>query len=95
MVRTVRDHLKGHGGDEHSPLADRELIEKYVQRVTIRHNNEIHLVNKATDPSVIETSWAGAAVVTVKGILNSPSSGPAMSEANRDLLLTAIARARA
>ena len=96
VVRTVRDHLKGHGGDEHSPLADRELIEKYVERVTIRRQTiEIHLVNKATDPSVIETSWAGAAVVTVKGILNSPSSGPAMSEANRDLLLTAIARARA
>jgi site-specific DNA recombinase len=96
VIRIVRDHLKGHGGDKHSPLADRELIEKHVERVIIRRQTiAIHFVSELTDPSVIETPWAGAAVATVKGILNSPSLDSEMSEANRDLLLTAIGKARA
>ena len=96
VTKALRDHLIGHSGDEHSPLTDRELIENHVERVTIRRQTiEIHLLSDTADPSIIETPWTGAAVATMKGILNSPPPATAMNAANRDLLLAAIAKARA
>jgi len=89
-------HLHTDAGEKLAPLTDRELIEQHVERVIVRPQTiGIHLLSKAADPSVIEIPWAGAAAATVKGILNSPSSALAMNTANRDLLLTAIAKARA
>jgi site-specific DNA recombinase len=95
VTKTVREHFKEASGTEHSPLTDRGLIERHVDRVAIKARTiEIRLLSDATDRSVIETPWAGSAAPTVKGILNSPSPASAMTMANRDLLLTAIAKAR-
>jgi site-specific DNA recombinase len=96
VTKALCAHLHSGAGEELAPVTDRELIEQHVERVTVRPQTiEIHLLGEATDTGVIETPWAGVAVATVKGILNSPSSASAMSTTNRDLLLTAIAKARA
>lgn len=34
VTMALRDHLDGDPGGEHSPLADRELIERHVERIT-------------------------------------------------------------
>jgi site-specific DNA recombinase len=48
------------------------------------------------DPAVVVTvPWTTTAIVAAKGVLHSPSPGPAMSTDERDILLTAIAKARA
>jgi site-specific DNA recombinase len=46
-------------------------------------------------PSILNVPWSAAPSVEVKGIIHSPSPAPTMSPETRDLLLTAIAKARA
>jgi DNA invertase Pin-like site-specific DNA recombinase len=46
-------------------------------------------------PSILNVPWSAAPSVKVKGIIHSPSPARTMSPETRDLLLTAIAKARA
>lgn len=46
-------------------------------------------------PSILTVPWSHGVFTKVKGILHSPSSAPTVSPESRDLLLTAIAKARA
>ncbi len=45
-------------------------------------------------PCVLEVPWSAAAFTAVKGILHSPSPASTMNHESRDVLLTAIAKAR-
>jgi site-specific DNA recombinase len=46
-------------------------------------------------PSILTVPWSGRVFAEVKGILHSPSPTPTVSPEGRDMLLTAIAKARA
>jgi site-specific DNA recombinase len=106
----VREHYVSRSdGDAHS-IDDRELIASHVRRITVQSGTiEIQLVSRnpcederrehdlsdrAKDRSNLVVPWPTTAPTSVKGILDSSSPTVALS-ANRDRLLTAIARARA
>jgi hypothetical protein len=110
VVKAVREHcVSGSNGDA-DLIDDRELIARHVERITINSSAiEIQLVNRvpaeaerdghelsdrAKGRSNLVVPWPTTAQASVKGILDSPSPTVALS-ANRDRLLTAIARARA
>jgi hypothetical protein len=78
------------------------LIDQQVDRVIIKPQDiEIQLrkpesesgEEDASPPCVLTVPWTATAA-TEKGIVHSASSKPAMSDADRDSLLTAIAKAR-
>jgi site-specific DNA recombinase len=46
-------------------------------------------------PTVLKVRWSGPELAKVKGILHAPLAGPPMIAGNRDVVLTAIAKARA
>jgi hypothetical protein len=52
-------------------------------------------VGKSAITAVLKVQWKGPEVPNVKGILHLPVAGPPMIAGNRDVLLTAIAKARA
>jgi site-specific DNA recombinase len=61
------------------------------------HNRDDDIQSEAEvqPSSVLTILWTAIATAEVKGIVHSPSSKPAMSAENQDVLLTAIAKARA
>lgn len=88
-------------------IADRDLIEQCVQRVTVKPRGlEVGLLTtgRASDddpqpgdlPIIIVTlPWAPPGFVAVKGIIHSPSERrPTLKAESPDALLTAIAKAR-
>jgi len=104
VLATVRGHLTATGGGE-SPIAmtDRDLIERQVERITVKPQAiEIRLVapTEVTDeaarvpPITIALPWAAPSFTAVKGIIHTPSPQPPMKPETRESLLTAIARAR-
>ena len=50
---------------------------------------------ESATPTVLTVAWKGPGVPKLKGILHSPLAGPPMIAGNRDVLLIAIAKARA
>jgi len=116
IVQTVRSHMDKATTDEREgPTADRELIERHVERIIVRPQAiEINIVSEAglapdkhdqaiaaqprskSDSAVVITApWTPTATVAAKGVLHSPMPSPTMSTGDRDILLTAIAKARA
>ena len=102
MTTALRDHVNDSGVDERSSIPDRELIEGLVDRIIITSQKiEIQLrqeeagANNGAIPAVLKVRWKGPQVPNAKGILHSPLAGPPMIADNRDVLLTAIAKARA
>ena len=110
VIKAVREHCASGSTGNADPIDDREWIAGHVERITVRSGAiEIQLVNRdpseeerrghdssdrAKDRSNLVVPWATAAQTSVKGVLDSSSPTVALS-ANRDRLLTAIARARA
>ncbi len=88
-------------------LSDRELIERHVERVTIKSQEvEVHFVphaaarssetaHAAETPARITLPWVAPGFGAQKGIVHAPSAEAAMKPESRDALLTAIAKARA
>jgi hypothetical protein len=81
---------------------DRELVERFVDRIIITSQMiEIQLrqeevsASKSAVPAVLKVRWKGRELPNAKGILHSPPAGPSMIAGNREVLLTAIAKARA
>ena len=110
VVQAVRDRLDRCNADEDQRAApDRALIEQNVQQIIVKPQElEIHLVSEAGDQViatqrssestcvvVITVPWTMTANGTAKGVLHSPLPSPVMSVDERDVLLTAIAKARA
>ncbi len=58
-------------------------------------DDESYLESNRRPPSTLTVPWSAAASAEVKGILHSPSPAPTVSQESRDLMLTAIAKARA
>jgi site-specific DNA recombinase len=116
VVEAVRQRLdETDVGQPDAALAESELIEGHVERVTVTPQSiEIRLVghlklkNKgirsksggrsernSTGLSIVTVPWGANASPGAKGVVHSPSHRSPMSEENRDILLTAIAKARA
>ena len=107
VVKAIRERLDGSA----AKLADRDLIEQHVGRISLTDAViEVHLsgaaaassdqTNDATAKSgktepFISIAWTKDEMAAAKGILHSPSSATGISGHSRDLLLTAIAKARA
>jgi site-specific DNA recombinase len=108
VIKAVREHCAS--GSNADSIDDCELIAGHVERITLRSGAiEIQLVKAdaseeggggcdlsdgAKARSNLVVPWPTTAESSVKGILHSASPTVALS-ANRDRLLTAIARARA
>jgi len=107
VLEGVRQHLASDGADP--AITDRDLIERHVDRVTIYSQAvEVRLVSpsavvqtEAHGPAhaeeqqrTITLPWAAPSLAAVKGIVHAPSAKPAMKAESRDVLLTAIAKAR-
>jgi site-specific DNA recombinase len=102
VTTALRGHVNDSGADERSSITDRELVERLVDRIIITSQMiEIqlrHEAGSASDtaiPAVLKVRWKGPEVPNAKGILHSPLADPPMIAGNRDVVLTAIAKARA
>jgi site-specific DNA recombinase len=102
VTKALRDRVNDSGADERSSITDRELVERLVDRIIITSQMiEIQLrqeeagASRSAIPAVLKVRWKGPEVSNTKGILHSPLAGPPMIARNRDVLLTAIAKARA
>ena len=110
VIKAAREHFGSRSIGDADPINDREWIASHVERITVRSGAiEIQLVkadasqeergghdlsDRAKARLNLVVPWPTTAQTSVKGILDSSSSTVALS-ANRDRLLTAIARARA
>ena len=63
--------------------------------IEIQLRQEEAAASKSAIPTVLKARWKGPEAPNAKGILHSPLAGPPMIAGNRDVLLTAIAKARA
>jgi site-specific DNA recombinase len=104
----VRKHRASIGEVEHpTTIADRDLIERHVDSVTVKAQAlEVRLVPTSeasvqTEESSIQLptttillAWTAPSLAAVKGIVHAPSAKPAMKPESRDALLTAIVKAR-
>jgi hypothetical protein len=102
VTKALRGDVKDSAADERSGITDRELVERLVDRINVTSQMiEIQLrqeevgTSKSAIPIVLKVRWKGLEVPSAKGILHSPLAGPPMIAGNRDVLLTAIAKARA
>jgi site-specific DNA recombinase len=102
VTTALRGRIEDNGADERSSITDRELVERLVDRIIITSQMiEIQLrqeeagTSKRAIPAVLKVRWKGPEVPNAKGILHSPLAGPPMIARKRDVLLTAIAKARA
>ena len=90
-------------------MTDRELIERHVERLTIKSQAvEVHFVppgdaaavssngmaHAVQPPAKITLPWAAPSFAAVKGIVHAPSAKSTLKPESRDALLTAIAKAR-
>jgi site-specific DNA recombinase len=110
VTSALRERL-ANGFAESAALTDRDLIERHVERVTLKAGNiEIRLARKPEDDgdeqpsasadgsdgaSLLCIAWAKDEMRAVKGVMHSPSPPARNGSHNRDLLLKAIAKARA
>jgi len=106
VVNATREHLTAQLGDQFTALEDRELIERYVGRVTVgRGAIDILIVgedgsdfasqhNESQQSSTIRVASTRDGRLSEKGVLHQPSSAVRVSIGQRDLLLKAIAKAR-
>ncbi len=101
VTRALRGHVNDSGADVRSSI-DRELVERLVERIIVTSQMiEIQLrqeevsASKSAVPAVLKVRWKGHELPNAKGILHSPFAGSPMIAGNRDVLLTAIAKARA
>jgi site-specific DNA recombinase len=108
---TVTQALRKHFDARKPVGTDRELIEQVEQIIVKNQTMEIHFISEAGSESiersatqspskdgmadVITVSRSTIPTTTVKGILHSPTPSPTVPANDRDVLLTAIAKARA
>jgi site-specific DNA recombinase len=109
VVEAVREKLhQTAAAGSHSDVSDREMIDRYVERIVINPNSiEIrfwessasHLPDggEETAPApaaVITVPWNAPAFVSVKGVLHHPSGNAMLKPETRDTILLAIVKAR-
>jgi site-specific DNA recombinase len=90
ILTALRKHLAEHD-QEPPPVTDRELIAMHIERIVVKSQTvEINLADQS--PLSIERPQNQA--VATKGIVHTPEFRQPMSDRTRELLLTAIAKAR-
>jgi hypothetical protein len=110
ILESVRQHFGVSAGDAAAP-SDRDLVERYVDRVIVMpHAVELHVLRPddldrahvgdtrdvETSPAIpLRLTWEAPNFAAVKGIIHAPRTAPAMKPTSRDALLAAIAKARA
>ncbi|HUN95315.1 MAG TPA: recombinase family protein [Bradyrhizobium sp.] len=106
VVKAAREYIIAHNGV--SPSDERTTIEQAVQRVVVKAKSiEIHLCEAsdrdavdngqelaAETEHVISLPWSPAVSTASKGVVHERSVVSLMSAEERDVLLTAIAKAR-
>jgi site-specific DNA recombinase len=83
--------------DDQNVISDRELIEQQVDRIIIQSQAiEIYLVGDGgeTEATCLTVPWSDEPFAEVKGIVYMPTQKPGMTQEHRNVLLTAIAKAR-
>jgi site-specific DNA recombinase len=102
VTKALRGHVNDSCADERSSITDRELVERLVNRIVVTSQMiEIQLrqeeagATMSAIPAVMKVRWEGPEVPNAKGIRHSPLASPPMIAGHRDVLLTAIAKARA
>jgi hypothetical protein len=104
VLKTARSHLAEHGPlPGHDRMTDKDLIAQLVERIVLRPQAieiRIAVANQADGHSeqtaaVVVVPWKAVGIAAIKGVVHSPASTTKMTSAERDVLLTAIAKARA
>jgi site-specific DNA recombinase len=103
VVAALRNHLNASGVGEQLPDDDRELLERYLERVTLTANHLQLRLQQTADLSgspiaanvtTITVPWTSPVPAAVKGIIHVPAHNTPISPSSRDALLMAIAKAR-
>jgi hypothetical protein len=107
VVAALRNHFNASRAGEQLPDDDRELLERYLERVTLTANHlELRLRQTAqadnylsappiaANVTTIKVPWTSPARAAVKGIIHVPAHNTPMTPSRRDALLMAIAKAR-
>jgi site-specific DNA recombinase len=110
VFAALRNHLSARGVGEQLPDNDHELLERYLERVTLtakqlelRLRHSVQAPNLATSGSsappianitTIAVPWTSPVPAAVKGIIHVPAHNTPMTPSRRDALLMAIAKAR-
>jgi site-specific DNA recombinase len=102
VTNSLRSYLHSKSADERSSITDRELVERLVEQVIvtskvikIQLRQEEAGASESATPPVLTVTWTGREGPNLKGILHLPLASSAMNPGNRDVLLVAIAKARA
>src|SRR5262249_14134585 len=108
VIAALRNHLNASGSGEQLTDNDGELLERHLERVTLTPNHvELRLRqsleatqadNGSSAPRIanatITIPWTSPLRAAVKGILHVPAHDTPITPSPRDILLTAIAKAR-
>jgi site-specific DNA recombinase len=104
VLKAARGYLEEHGSvPAHDHLSDQDLVAHSVERVILKPQViEIQFATpkQAEGPSeqtavVVAVPWKPTGMAAVKGLLHTPAAETPMTAMERDVLLTAIAKARA
>jgi DNA invertase Pin-like site-specific DNA recombinase len=103
VLKAARSHLAEHGSLlSHDRMTEQDLIAQLVERIVLKPQAiEIRfaLANQTGGheqmTTVVVVPWKAAGIATIKGVVHIPASTTKMTTAERDALLTAIAKARA
>jgi site-specific DNA recombinase len=90
VLATLRKHLTAHR-QELSAVTDRELIMTHVERVIVK-SQQVEI--RVGDGNLLSIQRSSSKSGAAQGVVHAPETRAPMSAQNRDLLLTAIAKAR-
>jgi hypothetical protein len=107
VVAALRNHLNASRAGEQLRDDDRELLEGYLERVTLTANhlelrlrqtaqadNDLSARRIAANVTTIKVPWTSPVPAAVKGIIHVPAHNTPITPSRRDALLMAIAKAR-
>jgi hypothetical protein len=109
VASALRTHLDASGGAEQLPDDDRELVERYLGRVTLTPNHLVLRLRQIFEPAqtydpannspiasdtTITVPWTSPVPTAVKGIIHVPAHNTPIKANRRETLLIAIAEAR-
>jgi site-specific DNA recombinase len=104
VLKAARGYLEEHGSvPVHDHLTDQELVAQSVERVILKPQaieirfappEQVEGAGEQT-AAVVAVPWKPTGMAAVKGLLHTPASKTPMNAMERDVLLTAIAKARA
>jgi DNA invertase Pin-like site-specific DNA recombinase len=109
VIAALRKHLNASGSGEQLPDNDRDLLERHLERVTLKPNHiELRLRQSGeaaqadndssaahiANVATMTIPWTSSVPAAVKGIIHVPAHNTPIRPSRRDALLIAIAKAR-